>query len=118
MIHCEYGFDVNSAGCEICKCREAGKCNDDCYMMGAPNRVICSISGCSGCPFCSDGEETYNCYTKEVWSDAKTAWCCANQGLSARRRMKTPARTAGTAAMARVKQSPMVTTWKNPARTG
>jgi len=35
----------------------------------------------SPAPTPSAKPEPYNCYTKELWTPAKTRWCCANKGL-------------------------------------
>merc|ERR1740120_287274 len=29
----------------------------------------------------TDSSEMYNCYTREVWSEAKSSYCCASMGL-------------------------------------
>jgi len=60
--------------------------------MGDCERVDCETAACgedekpvyplgSCCPKCVPEESDYNCYTKEIWTDAKKKWCCDNKKI-------------------------------------
>jgi hypothetical protein len=108
---CPIGCDTWYDGCNTCGCTngQLGACtkrfcfqNEEPYCMSPCPQVRCqqppstcppgytlgmqyTDNGCPTCETCLDaaGEalSSMYCMTREVWSDEKTDWCCANQGL-------------------------------------
>ena len=59
---------MNSAKCNACN-------------AGVSEQEYCAIPANAEIMGCKSVPETHDCMTKEVWTAAKTNWCCANKRL-------------------------------------